>query len=64
MLARRKSPLLLQRGPRGRASAMPADPLEKGGKGWALTISNLTYAVYLINRNHNMVGFPMRQAIK
>ena len=43
---------------------MPMGPLEKGGKGWALATSNLTYAVYLINWNHNMVGFPMRQTIK
>ena len=36
---------------------MPAGPLEKGGKGWALASTNITYAVGLFNHNHNMVGF-------
>lgn len=43
---------------------MPTGPLEKGGKGWALAAPNVTYAVDLINRNHNMVGFHLHQGNK
>ena len=56
LLERGKPPLLLQRGPRGGASAMPTGPLEKGGKGWALAAPKVTYAVDLINSNHNISG--------
>lgn len=38
---------------------MPTGPLEKGGKGWALAAPNVTYAVDLINSNHNIMGFHL-----